>query len=167
MIWRPFAEPTWRADYRCMVEDVGPGCAPKHSDYIIINSGAKGMQVSLNDFALDMQGFASFLGGIQSRLGNKVIWRGSNSLELAHACKSVTEYYIHKEGIHFFDVVPLLDFFRTDLQTHCCSDIQTLSRNHGLHVGVIGKYRYKHNEPGCRITISSMITQGLMNTMFA
>ena len=41
------------------------------------------MLKSLNDFAFNMQGFASFLGGIQGRLGTKVIWRGSNSLELA------------------------------------------------------------------------------------
>ena len=148
---------------RCMVENIGPDCAHKYPDFLIVNSGAHDTKKTLNEFAPKMQRLASWLGEVQLKLGTKVIWRGNNALGSLHAYESIARYYIQKEGVQFMDVSTFLTTFKEDLQTGCCTDKAT---GNGLHVGVIGKYYSNSNRNGTYIYVSSMITQGLLGTMF-
>ena len=146
-----------------MVESIGPGCAHKYPDYLIVNTGAHDKEKSLDVFATKMQRLASWLGEAQLKLGSRVIWRGNNaiasSLGSLHAYETIARYYIEKEGLRFLDVGPFFTAFEADLQTDCC-------RDKGLHVGVIGKYYSNGNRNGTYIYVSSMITQGLLDYMF-
>ena len=165
---RTFSEAAWLADYDCMVEHPGPGCAQKHPDYMIINSGAHDAYPPnapgpLNEFAEQMQGLSSWLAKMQSRLKTKVIWRGNNGWDFLHAYDIIAKYYIEGEGLAFLDVESIFQSFAADLRTECCSDFHA----HGLHVGVIGRYSTKGNAAGSRITVSSIVTQGLLSRMFS
>ena len=163
-----FTEPAWLADYDCMVENPGPGCAPKHPDYVIINSGAHDAYPPnapgpLNEFAEGMQSLALWLAKMQSRLKTKVIWRGNNGWDFLHAYEIIAKSYIQSTGLAYLDVESIFQSFAADLKTTCCSDLHA----HGLHVGVIGRYSTKGNAAGSRITVSSMVTQGLLSLMFS
>ena len=147
---------------RCMVEIIGPGCAHKHPDFIIVNSGAHDSLNSLNKFAAKMQRLASWLGEVQLKYGSLVIWRGNNGLGSLHAFETIARYHIESEGLNFLDVSTYLAAFAEDLHTGCCSD----KDGNGLHVGVIGKYHHNANRNGTYIHVSSMITQGLLERMF-
>ncbi len=162
-----FSESAWLADYDCLVERIGAGCALKHPDYMIVNSGAhdaypQNAPGPLNEFAGMMQKLASWLADVQSRLRTKVIWRGNNGLEALYAYDRIAKHFISKEGLAFLDVGLVYQGFLADLETQCCSDAHA----NGLHVGVIARYSTNGNRPGSRITVSSTVTQGLLNLMF-
>ena len=55
-----FTESAWLDDFRCMVEVVGNGCAPKHPDFVVFNTGAHDIFHTLNDFTRKMKKLASW-----------------------------------------------------------------------------------------------------------
>ena len=146
-----------------MVEDIGPRCAHKYPDYIIVNSGAHGSKKSLVEFAFKMQKLASWLGELQSKLGTKVIWRGNYGLGSLHAYETISSYYVKCRSISSLDVGTFLTAFEADLLTDCCIDKHN---GNGLHVGVIGKYYPKKMERDTSLCVSSMVTQGIFDLMF-
>ena len=159
-----FTESAWLDDFRCMVEVVGNGCAPKHPDFVVFNTGAHDIFHTLNDFTRKMKKLASWLGRVQRTFSTtRVIWRGNNAVGHLHGQEGISRYYIEKEGIHYFDVQPIFARFRADLETDCCSD---RARHGGIHVGFNHKYFANLGRPDTRVTVSSLITQGLLGALF-
>ena len=92
-----------------------------------------------------------------------MIWRSNNALGSLHAYDLITRPLLQAEKIEHLDIFYILEAFKGDLQTGCCSDVKS---GNGLHVGVIGKYSKNKNSPGSRVTVSSLITQALLDKMF-
>ena len=158
-----FTESAWLDDYRCMVETVGNGCAPKHPDYMVFNTGAHDTTHSLDHFTNKMRDLASWLGALQRSLtATRVIWRGNNAVGDWQGQESISRHYIEEEGIRFYDVHPLFATFQSVLETDCCSDY---TRHGGMHVGGIHKYFANVNRNDTRLTISTLITQGLLGAL--
>ena len=159
-----FTESAWLDDYRCMVEILGGNCAPKHPDFLVFNTGAHDTTHSLDHFTERMRRLASWLGEVQRTLpAARVIWRGNNAVGRWQGQESISRHFIEEAGIRFYDVHPFFATFQSVLDTDCCSDH---TRHGGMHVGGIHKYFANVNRPDTRITISSLITQGLLAAMF-
>ena len=159
-----FTESAWLDDYRCMVEVIGTGCAPKHPDLLVFNTGAHDTTHSLDDFTNKMKNLASWLGSLQRAFpATRVVWRGNNAVEHLRGQESISRHYIEREGIHYYDVHPLFARFKAELETDCCSDH---TKHGGMHVGAIHKYYANLDRSDARITVSSLVTQGLLGALF-
>jgi len=108
--------------------------------------------------------FASWLGEVQrSLVSTRVLWRGLNPVGWVQNQDAISRHFIEQESIQYFDVHPFFVSFQGDLQDDCCSD---RTKHGSVHVGGIAKYYVLGNAPGSRMTISSIVTQGLLGTMF-
>lgn len=160
-----FTDPRFQAEFACMVEGVGlgPGCPSKHPEYMIVNSGAHDHGRPVQELTKHMQQLATWLAIIRKRYGVRMIWRGNNPIKDLRGIHIVTKRFIEAEGIDIVDVLPFFTLFKEDLESGCCSDIHG---HHGLHIGLIGKYWANRNAPGSRMTVSSLITQALLDALF-
>lgn len=157
-----FFNSSFLAESLCMVDNIGPGCPTRHPDFLVVNTGAHDTGKSLDDFAHSMRRLASWLAGIRSRHGTRIIWRGSNPVGLLLVYDLVARPYLEAEGIEVLDFRNIFDLYKEDLRSGCCSDAV---KGNGLHVGVLAKYWHNKNSVGARVTVSSMVTQAMLTKM--
>lgn len=88
----------------------------------------------------------------------QVVWRGNNSMRKTHGMDIISRHYLEAEGIPFVDTRAIMEHFKDMLATGCCSDLKV---SNGQHIGAIAKF---HNESS-RLTVSSMVTQGVLGSI--
>lgn len=75
-----------------------------------------------------------------------------------YAMDILSRHFIEAEGLPYVDTRAIMEIFKDDLASGCCSD---LAKSGGMHIGAISKF---HNESS-RLTVSSMVTQAVLGKL--
>ncbi|CAL5229711.1 g13084 [Coccomyxa viridis] len=148
----------FQREFRCLTDpQPGQGCQKRRPDMLVVNSGLHDIKTAIPKFAMNMRALAQRLKTI-SQKGTTVAWRGNNLLPHTHGMDVISRHYIESEGLKFVDTRGIMEYFKADIATGCCTD---LTKTGGAHIGAIAKF---HNESS-RLTVSSMVTQGILQAL--